>query len=105
MLIIIITIVLFLALGVLFINGKASFLIAGYNTMPAEEQQRYDIESLAKFMGKIMFSVSGGLVLIMLSEMVDAVALSVVGTILIVASSIFALVYTNTKNRFRKDRS
>ncbi|UOR13710.1 DUF3784 domain-containing protein [Halobacillus amylolyticus] len=32
----------FLWLGVFLINGKGSSLIAGYNTLPKEEKEKYD---------------------------------------------------------------
>jgi|SRR5690625_3944050 len=94
---------LFLTLAVLFINGKATFLIAGYNTMPPEEQAKYDIVALSKFMGKIMFAVSGSLFLLILGEVVHSNELSIAATILIIAISLFALVRTNTANRFKKE--
>lgn len=39
--------VLFIVLAFLFVNGKATFLIAGYNTMPPEEKAKYDIVALS----------------------------------------------------------
>ena len=34
--------------------GKASFLVAGYNTMSKEEKSKYDGIALSKFIGKIL---------------------------------------------------
>ena len=58
MLIIAGVIILFIVLGIVFINGKGSSLIAGYNTMSPEEKGKYDTVALTKFMGKMMFALS-----------------------------------------------
>ena len=50
MIVLLLIIVLFVVLGIVFINGKGSFLIAGYNTMPPEEKEKYDEVALCKFM-------------------------------------------------------
>jgi len=95
--------VLFIVLAFLFVNGKATFLIAGYNTMPPEEKAKCDIVALSKFMGKVMFAVSGSLFLLILGEVFHSNGLSIAATILIVAISLFALIRTNTGNRFKKE--
>lgn len=94
--------VLFLVLAVLFTNGKATFLIAGYNTMPPKEKAKYDIVALSKFIGKTMFAVAGSLLLLILGEVFHSNGLSIAATILIVAISLFALIHTNIGNRFKK---
>lgn len=58
MIILLVLIGLFVVLGIVFINGKGSFLIAGYNTAPPEEKEKYDEVALCKFMGKMMFVIS-----------------------------------------------
>lgn len=47
-----IIIMLFIFLGTVFISGRGAFLIAGFNTLPQEEQDKYDTVALCKFMGK-----------------------------------------------------
>ncbi len=54
--------IIFIILGVLIKYGKMYFLIAGYNTMPKNEKEKYDIESIAKVFGNVMF----GMALVML---------------------------------------
>ncbi|WP_432355477.1 DUF3784 domain-containing protein [Sporosarcina sp. A2] len=49
-------------MGTLFIKGKGAFLIAGYNTMAPEEQEKYDSIQLCKFMGKTMYALSFSMV-------------------------------------------
>lgn len=48
------TAILFIILGALIKYGKMYFLIAGYNTMSAEEQEKYDIEGIADVFWNVM---------------------------------------------------
>ena len=45
--VLIITAIFFVILGALIKYGKMYFLIAGYNTLPAEEKKKYDIQGIA----------------------------------------------------------
>lgn len=103
MIVLLITIAVFVVLGILFINGKAAFLIAGYNTMSPQDKAQYDIAALSKFMGKIMFVTSASLAMIALGEMLSSTGLIIVGTVVLIAASLFAAVYANTSNRFKID--
>lgn len=58
MIVMIIVIALFIGIGIVFINGKGSSLIAGFNTMTPEEKENYDTLALCKFMGRMMFVLS-----------------------------------------------
>lgn len=97
------TTVLFLVLGILFINVKASFLIAGYNTMSPEQQARYDIAALSKFLGKIMLGIAGSTVLLLLGITLDSNGFTIAGVALILALSLFSLIRTNTGDRFQQE--
>lgn len=48
----------FVILGALVKNGKMYFLIAGYNTMSAEEKAKYDIEGIAKVFRNGFFAMA-----------------------------------------------
>ena len=50
--------ILFILLGIAIKNGKMYFLIAGYNTMSKEEQNRYDIDGVASVFRNVMFGMS-----------------------------------------------
>lgn len=102
MIIMLLVIGLFIVLGLVFINGKGSFLIAGFNTLPREEKEKYDEIALTKFMGKMMFALSFSMVFWAISEAYKIDWLFYVGLFLFIGISIFILVYTNTKNRFKK---
>ena len=43
----IVTAIIFIVLGILIKYGKMYFLIAGYNTMPREEKEKYNIAGIA----------------------------------------------------------
>ena len=43
----ILTAIIFIILGIIIKYGKMYWLIAGYNTMPKEEKEKYDIEGIA----------------------------------------------------------
>lgn len=93
---------LFLIAGMFLINGKGSFLIAGYNTMPKEEKAKYDKIALSKFMGKMMFALSFSMVFWLLSEYYNVVWLFYVGLVMFFGLTAFMLIYMNTGNRFKK---
>lgn len=98
----IVGIVLFVVLGIILFNGKGSFLIAGFNTLPPEEKEKYDTVALCKFMGKIMFALSFSMVFWVLSDAFEITWLFTFGLILFICLVLYTLVYVNTGNRFRK---
>ncbi len=93
---------LFIGLGIVFINGKGSFLIAGFNTIAPEENETYDTIALCKFMGKMMFALSFSIFLWFISEAYDINWLFYVGLVLFLVIVAYMLIYTNTGNRFKK---
>ncbi|APF28456.1 DUF3784 domain-containing protein [Clostridium botulinum] len=93
---------LFILLGIILSMGKGSFLIAGFNTMSKEEKEEYDVVSLCKFMGKVMFIIAFCITLFLLSEIFKIRVLFYIGLILFFIVIIFTLIYSNTGNRFKK---
>ncbi len=82
--------------------GKGSSLIAGFNTLPEEEKEKYDAAALCKFMGKMMFTLSFSVVLWLISIVYEMDWLLYVGIVLFIVITIFILIYVNTGNRFKK---
>ena len=72
-------IMVFVILGVIFLNGKGAFLIAGYNTTSKAEKQKTDEKKLCSFMGKMMFILAGCWLVIASSEIFKAMWLLWVG--------------------------
>ncbi len=93
----------FFILAIVLSKGKGASLLAGYNTMPDSEKAKYDEAALCQFMGKIMYGISFSLLLFGLSELLDTQALFIIDLILFIGLIIFALVYANTGNRFKKN--
>lgn len=93
---------LFMILGIVLYSGRGSFLIAGYNTMPKEEKDKYDKVALGKFIGKMMFSLSFSMIFWVLSEIFEQDWLFTVGLILFIGIVIFMVSHVNTGNRFKK---
>ncbi|MGK0700133.1 DUF3784 domain-containing protein [Priestia flexa] len=92
----------FLILAFVLSKGKGGFLIAGYNTLPPEKKAEYDEVALCKFMGKIMYAISFGILLLGLSDVLANQPLFIIGMIVFVVSIAFALIYLNTGDRFKK---
>lgn len=95
---------LFILIGIMLSLGKWSFLISGFNTMSKEEKEQYDVMSLCKFMGKIMFVVAFSIALFILSDILMIPILLNIGVVIIISSVIFAVIYANTGNRFEKKK-
>ena len=93
---------LFIALGVLFLNGKGADLIAGYTSAPASEKARYDEKALCRFMGKFMFALAGCDLVAASGEIFREMALLWVGIGLFFAVIAAGVVYMNTGKRFQK---
>ena len=63
-----IIIVLFLVMSILFLCGKGSFLIAGYNTASAQQKLKYDEKKLCRVMGVGMSVMTLSLIFLALNE-------------------------------------
>ena len=89
-------------LGIIFSMGKGAFLIAGFNTMPKSEQEKYDTVAMCRFMGKMMFVLAFGAFLWFLSQYLGITLLFFVGMGIFMAAVVFMIIYMNTGHRFRK---
>lgn len=96
-------ILLLLALGLYLLQGKGGMLIAGYNTLPKEEKEKYDEVALCKATGKLILSFIFPIVLISLGDLLQLNSLLIVGGVLMGILIVFGLIYMNTGNRYKKD--
>lgn len=94
--------VFFLLIGFLFLKGRGGFLVAGYNTLPKEEKERYDTLALLRFMGKCMFAFAGVTLLWAADSLLPGYGLFPVGLFAMFSLVVFMMIYANTGNRFRK---
>lgn len=91
---------LFAGFGFLFSRGQGAALIAGYNTMPPENQKNVDETKLFKFMGNLMYALAFCTLLFLLSDLLNLTWLSVAGVILFLGTLAAGLFYGNTGDRF-----
>ena len=91
----------FIVIALLLLNGKAAFLIAGYNTMSDDKKAQYDKKALCRFTGWIVLAFCLGMILWVMGFYFDITWFS--NTILVVtlAGPLAAAIYANTGNRFR----
>jgi len=100
----ILMILLFLGLSLYLLQGKGGFLIAGYNTMSAEEKADIDEEALCVFMGKMMIAITVCFIISLIGEIVNIDPLIYAGYLLTIPILIFMIIYTNGYQRFKKKR-
>lgn len=82
--------------------GKGSFLLAGYNTASKKEKEKYDEKALCKFMGKILLPIGLATPLVSIGGIYKIFWLPFVYTVVLISLALFAVIYCNTGNRFKK---
>jgi len=89
-------------LSLIMLTGRGSFLIAGYNTMPESEKEKYDAVALSKFIGKILLPIAILTILVGIEILLQLWWFWVIWGVSFTALIVFAIVYANTGNRFKK---
>ena len=84
---------------------KVTWLIAGYNTASKKSKESYDIEKLTRYVGNFLFILAAIFLLmafagILLSDYIEII--SRVGYGVLAISSVWGLIYLNTKNKVKK---
>lgn len=98
----IVCVVAFVLLGLLFLSGRGWQLIAGYNTMPREERERYDTRALCRFMGKLMLYIAACIAMLGADTLWPGQGWASACRIWLPIGVIGALIYANTGGRFLK---
>lgn len=93
---------IFVCLAIIFLFGKGAFLIAGYNTLPKNKKDRFDEKKLLRFIGLITLIIGLLTPLVAIGGIYKLSWLIWLYVIVVVGLSIFAIVYSNTKDRFKK---
>ena len=93
---------LFIVMGGFLLAGRGTWLIAGYNTMPKEERERYDERALCRFMGKLMFFCAACMLVMGADEIWPGRGLWLAATIWLTIGAIGTVIYANTGGRFLK---
>lgn len=94
---------LFILLGIMFLNGKGPFLIAGHNAASKAEEEKIDQKKLCRFVGKLMFLFAGCFLILMSSDIFGEMWLLGLGLTLFFCISIGGIIHINTGKRFKKD--
>ncbi|UNC92211.1 DUF3784 domain-containing protein [Candidatus Contubernalis alkaliaceticus] len=89
-------------LGILIKYTKWTWLIAGYNTSPKKEKEKYDTASLCNGVGNFLFILGAVMLIGSLGEFFNTNWLISVSWILFVLAAIVFLIYANTGNRYMK---
>ena len=89
-------------LGFLLRSERGAWLIAGYNTMPKAERERYDKRALCRFMGNLMFFFAACILLMAADEYWPDRGLWLVAAIWLPIGAVGAVIYANTGGRFLK---
>lgn len=95
-------VLIFVVLGIIFLNGRGAFLIAGYNTMPRGKKAGISEKKLCKFMGRFMFVLASCWLVVAASEIFKTMTLLWLGLALFLAVTAASIIYANTGDRFRK---
>ncbi|WP_214723126.1 DUF3784 domain-containing protein [Exiguobacterium sp. s143] len=93
-----------LVFAIVLSRGKGASLLAGYNTLSESKKEHYDEVALCQFMGKIMYGVCFSILLFAGSELFGYYSLFTLGVMLLFFLIVFAVVYSNTSDRFKKKR-
>lgn len=95
--------IMFIVLSAGFLSGRGGFLIAGYNTMPKEERDRFDEKALCRFMGFFMIVLGVSYAFIVLSIYFLPRLFLTISIIVFVLVCFAGVIYANTGNRFTKN--
>lgn len=98
-----VVIILFAALSVLFLSGRGSWLIAGYNTASKEEKAKYNTKKLCRVFGIGMTVITLLLVVTGLFENVLPAEFVYIAAGIILADTIIMIILGNTICKRRQD--
>ena len=91
---------LLVILAIVLLTGHGSILIAGFNTMSKERRSKYDEKALSKFIGLILLPIGLLLPFVAIESIIRWYPW--VYTAIVLVLCIFAIVYINAGNRFKK---
>ncbi len=79
-------------------------LVAGYNTMPREEREKYDVERMTRYVGNMLMIGAGILLVFGLASLVIDLPVAALWLSwgLFLATIFAGLVYMNTGDRLKK---
>ncbi|RPF50658.1 DUF3784 domain-containing protein [Aquisalibacillus elongatus] len=96
-----ITVIILVTLGIILLNGKATYLIAGYNLLSKSEREEIDKVRLAKFVGKIVLVMALAIGVLLVGDYYAQHILLWAGFGLIMLNMLWAIVVLVKKDWFR----
>jgi len=94
-----------IALGILLLNGKGGFLVAGLNTMSAEKKAKYDIKAVCRYAGWLVLAIALWLALFTVGGILRISWWHYLMLAVLAVGLIGSIIYANTGKRFyKKDR-
>ena len=93
---------LFCILGIVLVQGKGAFLIAGYNTSSPQEKGAYNEKALCRAVGIMMFGLALCMVIAGVGTWFVSSALMWIGYALFMVVIIVGLIYVNTSKRLKR---
>jgi hypothetical protein len=82
-----------IVISVIFLCGKGTWAIAGFNTMNDSEKSQYDTKKLASLVGLVSLTT----IPLILSAIIESEGLLIFSIILMVCASIFVIVFCNKR--------
>jgi len=92
----------FVVMAVFLLNGRGSFLIAGFNTMSDEKRAEYDEKALCKAVGWLLLLMAIFMLLFPLAIHLDLMWLFWLTFVPFIVLPFAFVIYANTGNRFKK---
>ncbi|CDE71994.1 putative uncharacterized protein [Acidaminococcus sp. CAG:917] len=93
---------LLVILSAVLLSGKGANLIAGFNTLPKEEKEKYDKVKLSRFMGAILLPIAICTPMPALAGYFKIDWLIYLYIAIIVSLCLFALLFANLSGKFKK---
>ncbi|WNY27987.1 hypothetical protein MmiEs2_01670 [Methanimicrococcus stummii] len=95
--------ILLLALSIYFFSGRGAFLISGYNTLPEEEQEKYDLKELTRAMGIFTIVMAVLMTFTLFTGMVlNNTMWALVGIICIFVFTVVWIYYMNNNRKIKE---
>lgn len=91
-------------IGIILFKGKGAGLIAGYNTASPEKKAEYDVKSLCRFVGMLMFVMAGCFIFSAIGALIENDYLLKTGIYFFIITMTVGIVYANTERRFIKKK-
>lgn len=91
--------IVFLILGLVFLMGKGSNLIAGYNTMNQKQKNKYNEKRLNKTMAMLCFIITIIFIICFFIKDINTVMLVLIPSIIIIVILAIIIVNTYCKNK------